>query len=114
MFRVRSLAIACALAPLTLAGGCVHRPPPSADSIGCPGTMVLVIENGTAQNLDVVWYGATLGVAMARQTTRLQTPGGFPCRATGECRGPEFRTPGGGLPEPGPFRQSFGYFIECH
>jgi len=105
----RSIVAAVALGT----AACVHQPPPAAQAI-CRGTPVLVIENGTAQNLDVVWGGRTLGVAFARATTRLPTPSGFPCGSSGDCPGPEFRTQGGGLPEPGPFRQSFSYFIECH
>lgn len=105
---------ATAVALACLGAGCVHRP--SADTagdIGCRGATVLVVENGTPQNLEVVWFGGTIGVANARATSRIPAPSGFPCRQ-GDCRGPEFRNQDGTLPAPGPFRQSFGYYIECH
>jgi non-ribosomal peptide synthetase component E (peptide arylation enzyme) len=96
------------------AAACAHRPPAADDTIGCRGPAVLVVENGTAQNLDVIWYARTLGVAYARATTRIQAPAGFPCTAAGDCRSPEFRNQNGTLPEPGPFHQTFSYYIECH
>jgi len=112
--RVRSACPVVIAAAALAVAACAHRLPAADDTIGCRGPAVLVVENGTAQNLDVVWYGATLGVARARATTRIPAPSGFPCTAAGDCRGPEFRNQDGTLPQPGPFRQSFGYYIECH
>ena len=112
----RGLYLRVALAIATgIALGCAHQPPASAfDTIGCRGRTVLVVENGTAQNLQVVWFEGTIGVANARATSRIQAPSGFPCRSGGDCRGPEFRNEDGTLPAPGPFRQSFSYYLECH